>query len=37
VTPGGAVELLAILGKEESLARICIGIQLLETAAASIQ
>jgi glutamyl-tRNA synthetase len=30
VTPGGAVELLAILGKEESLRRIRMGIRLLE-------
>lgn len=30
VTPGGAVELLVILGREESLRRIRIGIRLLE-------
>lgn len=29
VTPGGAVELLTILGKDESLRRICKGIELL--------
>ncbi|MHB1485182.1 MAG: glutamate--tRNA ligase [Saccharofermentanales bacterium] len=31
VTPGGAVELLTILGKDESLRRIQVGIHLLET------
>ena len=30
VTPGGAVELLSILGREESLRRILFGIKLLE-------
>ena len=30
VTPGGAVEILAILGREESLARLNIGLQKLQ-------
>ena len=32
VTPGGAVEILAILGREESLARLNIGLQKLQAA-----
>ena len=32
MTPGGATEIMEILGKEESLARIEKGIQLLEAA-----
>ena len=30
-TPGGATEIMEVLGKEESLCRICKGIELLET------
>lgn len=30
-TPGGATEIMEVLGKEESLRRICKGIELLET------
>lgn len=33
VTPGGAMEILALLGKEESLRRLQLGLQKLETAA----
>jgi glutamyl-tRNA synthetase len=33
-TPGGAIELLDLLGKEESLRRIRIGIEKLEKAGA---
>ncbi len=32
MTPGGATELMEVLGKEESLARICKGIELLSQA-----
>ena len=32
MTPGGATELMEVLGKEESLARICKGIEMLEKA-----
>mgnify|MGYP001128046889 FL=1 len=32
MTPGGATELMEVLGKEESLARIRRGIELLEKA-----
>ena len=33
MTPGGAYEIMEILGKEESLARICKGIEMLSEAA----
>lgn len=32
MTPGGATELMEVLGKEESLARIRRGIEMLEQA-----
>jgi len=32
MTPGGATELMEVLGKEESLARIRKGIEMLEKA-----
>jgi glutamyl-tRNA synthetase len=32
MTPGGATELMEVLGKEESIARIKKGIELLQSA-----
>ena len=36
MTPGGATELMEVLGKEESLARIRKGIELLESAVGGV-
>ena len=35
VTPGGAIEILAILGRDEALARLYAGLEVLDTAAAA--
>ena len=32
VTPGGAMEILAVLGKEEALSRLQLGLQKIENA-----